>query len=432
MSNLGAVTDYNQTCVWGETAISMPALPALQDRISTDICIVGGGLTGVRTALGLAEAGVDTVLIEAGDVAWGASGRNGGQANPMWKDTPDCFRERFGTRIGDNLVAATLTGATDLFADIARLGIQCSPIQSGWAQVAHGPKSARFLDGLGSAWRAEGAKIRAMDAAEVASVTGAATYQFGQFHETAGQVQPLSLTRGFATAALAAGVNIFAHTPAIRLERVGAKWLVTTPSGQITAERVILATNAYSQGLHAGLAQTVLPMISILGATRVLTDDEMTQVLPKSVSLADTRRVIYYTRKTPDNRLAFGCIGSSENVRSFGGLSRIKTGIGKVFPILDGIDVPFHWSGRIATSTDFTPHLHEPEPGLTAALGYTGRGIVMTSVMAKTLVARALGADANDLPFPISPIQPMPFHWVKKTALPLIRPILAMQDKWDS
>ena len=417
--------------LWHATAPPAPERAPLAGDARADVAVVGGGLTGVRVALGLAEAGVDVALAEAGPIGWGASGRSGGQANPIWRATPDELRARLGAAAGDRLVRATLASADALFDDVRRHGVDCDAHRGGWAQVAHGARAAAALERLGAAWRREGARIEPLDAAAVRARTGSPAYVGGLLHPGGGHVQPLAMTRGFARAAEAAGARLHERTPVEGLERRGGRWRLRTPGGRLDAERVVLATNAYTRALHASLARSFLPMVSILAATAPLTGEARETVLPGGVTLSDTRRAILYGRLDRDGRLVFGCIGSAERAETLGGLGRLLHGLRRTFPVLAGVPVEHRWGGRIAMTPDLMPHLHEPEPGLTAALGYSGRGIVNTALMARTVVRRLLGAPESELAFPVTSIAAVPAHALLVRALPLLAPALALRDRLD-
>ena len=272
-----------------------------------------------------------------------------------------------------------------------------------------------------------------MDGTAIRERTGSPAYLSGLLHPRGGHVQPLSMTRGFARAAEAAGARLHDRSAVEAIERAGGRWRVRTRGGSVDAERVVLATNAYTHALPGtlGVARSFLPMVSIIAATAPLPQSVRAEVLPGGITFADTRRAILYGRLDRDHRLVFGCAGSAERAESLGGLRRLLHGMRRTFPGLGDVPIEYRWGGRIAVTPDLMPHLHEPEPGLTAALGYSGRGIVNTSLMARTLVRRLLGADERELPFPVSTIATVPGHALLSRALPLLAPALALRDRFD-
>jgi len=211
-----------------------------------------------------------------------------------------------------------------------------------------------------------------------------------------------------------------------------AEWCAKTPNGQITAENVVLTTNAYTNGLWPGLNKTFHPLVSVSLATQPLSEAQQETVLPGKVTISDSRLAIYYARYDRDGRLIFGCVGSDERVDMLGGFNRLKRGLKTVFPQIADISIERKWAGRIAVTPGMMPHMHEPAPGVLAGIGFSGRGIAMTSVMGRTLSAKLLGASPTDLPFPITPMTPVPFHGVTSKLIPLAAPAMTMKDRFDT
>lgn len=133
-----------------------------------------------------------------------------------------------------------------------------------------------------------------------------------------------------------------------------------------------------------------------------------------------------------DRRLIFGCVGSTDKPGSLGGIGRLRQGMKTVFPQLGDMPAESTWAGHIAVTPQMMPHLHEPAGGVLAALGFSGRGIAMTSVMARALVKKALGGSDETLPFPVSPIRPIPLHWAVSKAIPLAAPAMTIRDRLDT
>jgi len=179
----------------------------------------------------------------------------------------------------------------------------------------------------------------------------------------------------------------------------------------------------------------MLPMYSISIATAPLTPELRATVLRGRKTISDTRLAIYYARYDADNRLIFGCVGSNDSARTLGGVGRLLKGLHTVFPQLKGIEIECSWAGRIGVTQDMMPRMFEPAPGVLAGVGFSGRGIAMTSVMGRSLARKVLGGHNDDLPFPVSQITPIPFHEVSRRMVPLMAPSMSMKDKagviWD-
>ncbi|WP_298359308.1 FAD-binding oxidoreductase [uncultured Litoreibacter sp.] len=417
---------------WTVTAEAAPECQQLDSSIDVDVLVVGAGLTGCRTALGLAEAGVSVALVDSQEIGWGSSGRSGGQCNPIWRQTPQKLIDMLGETHGARLIQTTLTAADDLFGDIERFGVQCDAVQNGWIQAAHTKKARTNLRALGSSWAAAGLDIQEIEGDAVRDASGSPAYAFALRHAAGGHVQPLSLTRGYARAAIERGAHAFQRTPITNLERIDGKWKAASTNGQITAENVVLTTNGYSKGAWPDLEKTFHGLFSVALATQPLTEAQQAEILPGKVTISDSRLAIYFARYDRDGRLIFGCVGSSERVDHLGGFHRVKRGLKTVFPQIADIPVERKWAGRIAVTPEMMPHIHEPAPGITAGIGFSGRGIAMTSVMGRALSAKLLGTQAGDLPFPIQPVTPIPFHGITSHLIPFAAPAMTLRDRFET
>jgi sarcosine oxidase len=413
---------------WHRTAIAPPACESLTGDTSADVVIVGAGLTGLRAAIDLADAGTDVVVLEAQQIGFGASGRSGGQCNPIWRKTPQELIRLLGQAQAEQLIRTTLSSADDLFFDIKKFGIDCGAEQNGWVQAAHSTKTAREMSVLGNAWRDAGADISELHGADVEKACGSSSYRFALRHAKGGFVHPLSLTRGYATTAQSMGARLFEDCHVKAIKRVDGRWQVTTPSGTIAAEQVVLTTNAYTDKLWPDLRKSLLPMVSVSLATAPLSTEQQASVLPGRVTVSDSRLSIYYSRYDADNRLIFGCVGSNDSAKTFGGLNRLRKGLRTVFPQIGDIPIECTWAGRIGVTPEMMPHLHEPASGVLAGLGFSGRGIAMTSVMGRTLARKLLGGANSELAFPVTPIKPIAGHWAARQLVPFMAPLMSMRD----
>jgi sarcosine oxidase len=424
-------TPVKEEIHWTVTATAAPKLDQLNSALSVDVLVVGGGLTGCRTALGLADSGVSVAVVDSNDIGWGASGRSGGQCNPIWRKTPDEIRNMFGSARGENLIKTTIKSADDLFHDIRTFDVDCDGVQAGWVQAAHTRKAITGMRRLGEAWSAEGADITEIEGDAVQEASGSPAYRWALKHKAGGHVQPLSLTRGYAKAAIARGAQMFKNTPVTKLERINGKWRATTPKGEITAENVVLTTNAYTNGIWPDLHKTFHPLVSVSFATQPLSAEQQKTVLPGSVTISDSRLAIYYARYDRDKRLVFGCVGSTDHADALS-YGRLRGGLRTVFPQIADIPIERKWAGRIAVTPEMMPHLHEPAPGVLAGIGFSGRGIAMTSVMGRALSGKLLGCSDDDLPFPVMPITPIPMHGLTSRLIPLAAPAMTIKDKFDA
>lgn len=150
----------------------------------------------------------------------------------------------------------------------------------------------------------------------------------------------------------------------------------------------------------------------------------------RAVTISDSRLAIYYSRYDRDKRLVFGCVGSTDHVDPLS-YQRLRGGLRTVFPQIADIEIERRWAGRVAVTPEMMPHMHEPAPGVLAGLGFSGRGIAMTSVTGRALSSKLLGGAIDDLPFPILPISPTPFAGITRSLVPLLAPSMTVKDKFD-
>lgn len=400
--------------LWAKTAPAINACSPLREDISCDVTIIGAGFTGLRAALALAEAGSRVVVIDAGDVGWGASGRTGGQVNPMLPfNGPDQLQKLLSPTYFERLTEVSLNSADELFSLIRRYQIDCDARQHGWLRVDHCKKMRDVSWRNAQSWNRFGAGMTQVDGPELERRSGSPVYQSGILAPKGGAVQPMALVRGLARAALASGVQIFGQTKALQLKQANAHWTVHTSGGNIRSEWVILATNGYTDGLLPGLARTVMPLVSIQIATDPLSEAQIGSILPDGQTISDTRRVIMFARREPGNQMVFGGLGQQLPNGEIIGFDWLVRDAIRIFPQLANVRWKYRWGGCIALTEDRLPHFHEPQKGLIAGLGYNGRGVAMSHVMGRVLAERVLGARPESLPFPISSVRKMPFRGIQ-------------------
>ncbi len=392
--------------LWESTAKRPGPRVPLQGAIRAQVAIVGAGYTGLSAALHLAEAGVETAVLDAEAAGWGASGRNGGQVIPGLKDNPDELAAKFGEAAGTRLAKAVGEGPDLVFFLIQRHAIDCAPIRAGWLQPAVSPATLRAIEHRARQWQPFGASTRVLDQRETARLTGSSVYPAALLDPRGGTVQPLSYARGLAGAAQTAGARIYGESRALRLARTGTAWRVTTARGAVEAATVILATNAYADALHPDLRRSVVPVPSFQVATENLPPDLRASILPEGHAASDLKRLLRYFRRH-DGRLLMGARGVYTHPPPPSLLARMRRAIAEIYPQAAHLELDYAWGGLVAVTPDHLPHLHEPEPGLLAGLGYNGRGVAMATLMGQMLADRAQG---KDVAFPISPIRPIKLH----------------------
>jgi glycine/D-amino acid oxidase-like deaminating enzyme len=405
--------------LWAATAEPAPPTPPLAGEIGAEVAIVGGGFTGLSTALHLAEAGVATVLLEAGEPGWGASGRNGGQVMPGTKHSPDELADRLGAEAGAR-IAGFAEGVADFTFDlIERHRIPCHAERSGWIKAAHTPAALEQLKSYAAAQRRLGADIHVLDPGRLANLLGTVTdvYVGGLLDLRGGRLQPLSFARGLARAALDRGARIHGGSRAERIERSGTSWRVATARGAVRARQVLIATNAYTDDLCPALKRTMIPMSSVQVTTTPLEHFVRAAILPQGHVMSDTRRLLLYCRLDPEGRLVFGGRGALTDSGEAKCYAAVERAMRKMFPAIERIGVVYRWSGQVAVTPDALPRIIELAPNLVAALGYNGRGVAMATALGARIAAYFASGSIEHLPFPLGPLKPIPFHALR---LPIV------------
>ncbi|ROM49361.1 FAD-dependent oxidoreductase [Pseudomonas canadensis] len=400
--------------LWSATAPSVVPTPALSESVKVDVAIVGAGYTGLSTALHLAERGVSVCVLEANEPGWGASGRNGGQVNPTLKYDPEQLVQMYGSARAEPLIATISNSADLVFKLIEKHGIDCAPVRKGWMQVSYSEKGVAGLHVRADQWARRGVPVQRLDAAAVASRMGSDAFAGGWLDGRAGAIQPLAYARGLVGAALAAGARIHGQSAVTGLQRQGSGWQLQTASGaQVTADQVVLATNGYSGNLWPGMAQSILAANSFIVATKPLTGHAAESILPGQETVSTAQRLLLYFRKDSHGRLLMGGRGLFNDPTSPTDFAHLERSLALLFPQLGPLEFEYRWAGRIAITRDFMPHVHEPAPGLTLALGCNGRGIALCTSLGQQLAGR-LCDDKAEFAYPVTALQRLPMHGLQR------------------
>ncbi|MFT3989473.1 NAD(P)/FAD-dependent oxidoreductase [Aestuariivirga sp.] len=403
--------------LYAETARPLAPVSELAGDLTSSVVIVGGGYTGLSTALHLAERGIDAVVLEAHEPGWGASGRNGGQVNPGLYPNPDQIIADFGPEMGRRMLEFSSSAPDRVFALIRKYGIACEAEQTGTLRMAFSPNKLAATRETFTQLQTSGSPATWMEKAEVASATGTARYLGGIRFPQGGKVNPLGYARGLAEAAQKAGAKIFAGSPALSVKKQGAKWRVTTPKGSVTADRLVLGTNAYTDNLWPHLKQSVVPVYTTIVATAPLSDNLARSVMPSGSVLYEVANNTVYYRLDAQNRLLMGGRSRQGDVTRFDQATKLTGYTLKLWPQLADVAWTHVWNGQVAITTDHHIHLHEPEENVLIALGYNGRGIAMATAMGQVMADRIAGAKREDLPMPVTDIKTIPFHAFHKAGV---------------
>ena len=373
-------------------------LPAHLDRLrepfegdaACDVCIIGGGFTGVCAAYHLARGGQRVVLLEANRVGWGASGRNGGQIHPGLRKDLFWFERRFGKDIATRVNQASRAALDHLDGLISELAIPC--------QRSHGLLTAcrthtdleEEMAGAESAHLRFGTPLlQALDAAQAHEALGTGGHVGAVRDNEAGHIQPLTFVTALADAAQAAGALIHDQSKVDGLVESAGHVLVRTSRGTLKAGHVVLAGNGYMRGLSAEMDARVLPINNFIIATKPIGAGMPGGILPGGEAACDTRFIVRYWRPTPDGRLLFG--GGEKFSNSFPAdiQAFVRRHLVEVYPQLSDVGIDHAWGGTLAITANRLPLIRQAGPRVTLAAGFSGQG-VLNAPFAGKIIAQAL------------------------------------------
>ncbi|TYR32052.1 FAD-binding oxidoreductase [Mesorhizobium microcysteis] len=376
---------------WYEaTAGERPEYPALDGDMRADVVVIGGGFTGLSAAAHLAKAGTNVALIEAHRFGDGASGRNGGQFGTGQR----AWAEELEGELGFTRAKALFDVAEEAkahvlgFAEANGIDIDYRP---GQMSVVHRKRYLKDYQAHADimAERFGYPHISFMDARETAERLGS-THYFGGVRDTGtGHIHPLKLVIGTARVAAEAGARLFENTKATGIVSQGGKVRVTTPAGTITADKALIAVNAYGGDLEAESAAHIMPIGSFIGATVPLGSDS--PVIPGGEAVDDSRFVVRYFRKSTDGRLLFGgreiyAPGDPQDIHV-----HIRRQIAEIYPALKDVEITHAWGGYVGITMPRKPFVREVMPNVISAGGYSGHGVMLSNFMGKLYAETVAG-----------------------------------------
>ncbi|MEM7268924.1 MAG: FAD-binding oxidoreductase [Pseudomonadota bacterium] len=417
--------------LWTATANPSPARPALKGKAEADTVIVGGGFTGLSAALHLAQAGQSVILLEAESPGWGASGRNGGQVNPGLKPNPDDLLAKFGEEFGARIARRWGDGGALVFRLIEENGISCDAANVGFLRSAITPKNLEMLREIARQWRSHDAEYDDVSEEEMTRLVGSDVYIGGTIDRRGGNIHPLNYALGLADVAEKASASLHGQSRVTGFETDGTEVTVQTADGSVKAQRALICTNAYTGDLAGPLGKSVVPVTSVQVATAPLSNNIARSILPEGHSPTDTRRLIFYFRKTAEGRFVMGGRGATGESSTRKRQQELRDAALRMYPQLGDANWDYAWGGDVAMTRDSLPGLHLLAPNVIAGLGFNGRGVANATVMGTILADWASGVPADRLDFPITPTRPIPFHRFRTIGLGATVATMRLMDRFS-
>jgi gamma-glutamylputrescine oxidase len=389
---------------YAATALDLPHFAPLAGETRADVCIVGGGFTGLSCALTLAEAGRRVVVLEASRVGAGASGRNGGHLASGQRVDQQTLERRHGREAAARLWHLGEAAKAHVKGLIDRHGIDCQ-FRPGVAHLAERAADARdeaaYVDFLGKRYGYTAAE--ALDAEASHAICPSPRYVGGSMDWGAGHLHPLRFVQGLARAADAAGATLHETSRVTSVE----EGLVRTEAGAVRAEHIVLAGNGYLGNLAPPVARRVMPINNFIAATEPL-GARVEEVLRKDVAVADCRFVVSYFRLSPDKRLLFGG-GENYGYRFPADIAGfVRKQMCEIFPALRDVRIDHAWGGTLAITMSRMPYMVRLSPRMLSASGFSGHG-VGTAPHAGHLMAQAILGESDGFDtFSALPARPFP------------------------
>jgi len=377
---------------YAATAAPLAAFLPLKGEVRADVCIVGGGYTGLSAALHLAQKGYDVALVDAHRIGFGASGRNGGQLGSGQRQDQDWIERAVGVQTAHRLwdMAEEAKALVRSLITEHAMPVKYYPglAQACWsdAEVRH---THAYADKLRRDYGYD--QLEQLDRAGIQALVGSTVYKGGEIDHGAGHLHPLNYAIGLAMAAVAAGVRIY-ETSEVHHIQHRAKPVVQTGQGRVICDHVILAGNGYLGNLDGKIAARVMPINNFIVATEPL-GIRAKDILSQPIAVADTKFVVNYWRLSEDNRLLFGG-GESYGYKFPDIIKTVLKPMLQVYPQLKGVKIDYAWGGTLAITMNRMPCFTRPAPNVLSASGYSGHGVAMASLAGK-IMAEAVGAQAE-------------------------------------
>jgi len=390
--------------LWERTAPPPPVTTPLAGEIRADIVVVGGGYTGLSTALHAARHGIDVVLLEGVEFGFGGSGRNVGLVNAgMWV-MPDDLPGTLGREHGDRLLDLLGNAPRLVFELVRSYGIACELETAGTLHCAVGAKGLAEISQRAAQWSARGAAVQLLDADETAARLGSHAYAGSLLDLRAGTIQPLAYARGLAAAALGAGARLHTQSPVVKAEKTATGWRVQTDRGSVNAKWVVVATDAYTSlpWPEIRTEQVHLPYFNF--ATVPLSAELRRTILPERQGAWDTKEVLTSFRFDQAGRLVFGSVGALRGTGAAVHRAWAKRALAKIYPQIGDVAFEAEWYGQIGMTDNSLPRFHKLAENVIGFSGYNGRGIAPGTVFGRVLADYIAGkVDEADLPLPVTP-----------------------------
>ncbi len=367
--------------------------PTLTSTEEADVCVIGGGLAGLNTALGLIERGKKVALVEAHRVGWGASGRNAGFVAKGYAAGEVSLAKKIGLEKAQKLVNLTKNARKTIKKRIADFNIDCGPVIDGVLTVSFRDRVEELKRSINEANDNFGLGFEFWSREQVRAVCKTDKYYDGVFAINDFQFNPLRYVRGLGRAIAERGCKIFENSPAVKIEKEGAQWVVYTPQGKVKAKDIVLSCAIYMEGLDSRLENAAFPVQTYLMSTKPVDPQILKNAIDTPYAIYDTRFCSDYYRILPGNRLLWGGrVGLWAHPNDIA--KAMVEDMRKLYPELAAnVEPEVAWSGKLCYAPHKMPQIGQIEPGYWYNTGYGGHGLCPTTAGGEIVAAAIAEGD---------------------------------------
>ena len=396
-----------QNSYYAATATPLPEQPKLKGHVTADVCVVGAGLAGLSAALELANKGYKVILLEGRRVAWGASGRNGGQAIAGYACGEEPFEKQLGMADAKRAFNLTLEGLDLMRARIKEHNIDCD-WTDGYMTASVRPKTTPELFDWADAMARnyDYPHLQKITPDELPNWIDSKRYHGAVLDRNSAHLHPLKYALGIARAALAAGVIIHEHSEVTELVH-GDPAVIKTADGQVSASFVVLAGNVYLDKTVKKISNRIMPVGTYIVTTEQLDKSLADSLIKNRVAVSDNNFVLDYFRVTRDDRMLFGGRVSYSGVTPSNLPSSMRSTMLRAFPQLADAKIEYCWGGFVDVTVNRAPDFGRVSPNVYYLQGFSGHGLILTNIAGK-LAAEAVAGQAERFDM-LARIKHMPF-----------------------
>lgn len=403
--NVNATQRVANQCLWSTLVDNIPSYPSLQQNLTVDVCIIGGGYTGLSAALHLAEYGFRVCILEAHALGNGGSGRNVGLVNAGTWARPDDLNQYLGDKDGEKLTAALGAAPKLVFDVIDKYQIDAQDTRTGNLHMAHNKAGEEDVDIRYQQLSRRGANVEVLTGAKCHEYCGTTKINKALLDKRAGTVNPFAYVTGLGIAAAQQGIALYENSAVTQISQQGKEWVVHSGEYTVTAPKVVIATNAYTEGEWTDIQKCFYFVEYYQIASEPLSGAEADRILPYRNGSWDTRMALSSIRRDKDNRLLLGTVGSLSGKPYSFFLKWANLVQKHYFPDLPKFSWQYQWCGKFGFTPDHIMRVFEPAPGIVAATGFNGRGITTGTLFGKAFADYLKTDDRNTLPLPFKQIE---------------------------